>query len=473
MTLLVRDPDLGEEPEHERGEPPVRSSALVLRPELVLLGVAALGTALLHAAFTPGHWAETWSHGLFFAVVAWLQLALAVAIVAHPSRRVFALATLNILVIATWGISRTIGAPFGPNAGVAEDVGVPDLVATALEGVIVLGSAVLLWRSRGGRGFRVVRGSRWLVSGAAVMCVVVAALSTAVLTPRYAGEHTHGTVSTTGLAADGHNHGAAGTTGAGAVPVLSGNTPCEKSGPPASQGSLQDAEGHNHGAAGTTGAGAVPVLSGNTPCEKSGPPASQGSLQDAEGHNHRGPVEQIPIDRPTSELLQQQQALARGVAEKYPTVADAEAAGYQASTTYVPCIGAHYTNIALVLPPFDPAAPSELLYDGTRPDSKIVGLSYLVLHPGGAPDGFAGPNDHWHQHNGNGGLCFSTKTQQVIGAEEVTPEQCAARGGIKQELPDVWMMHDWIVPGWECSWGVFAPECAELGGTVGADAWTT
>ena len=53
------------------------------------------------------------------------------------------------------------------------------------------------------------------------------------------------------------------------------------------------------------------------------------------------------------------------------------------------------------------------------------------------------------------------------------PADCAARGGTKKVLADVWMMHDWIVPGWECSWGVFAPECAELGGTVGADAWTT
>ena len=33
------------------------------------------------------------------------------------------------------------------------------------------------------------------------------------------------------------------------------------------------------------------------------------------------------------------------------------------------------------------------------------------------PDGFAGTNDHWHQHNANGGLCFG-KGGTVIGGEE-------------------------------------------------------
>jgi hypothetical protein len=430
MSVLVREPELGEDPEREAGHPPVRSSALLLRPELVLLAAAALGTALLHAAFTPGHWTETWSHGLFFAVVAWLQLALAVAIVAHPSRRVFALATLNILVIATWVISRTVGAPFGPNSGVAEDVGVPDLIATALEAVLVLGSSVLLWRSRGGRGFRVERGPRWLVSGAAVGCVVVAAISTAALTPRYAGEHTHGTVSTTGVAAD----------------------------------------GHNHGGAGATGTAAVPVLTGNTACEKAGPPVTDSQTTDSEGHNHRGPTEQLPIDQPTSVALAEQQARARAAALRFPTVADAEAAGYHLSAPYVPCIGAHYTNIGLVgALNFD--TPSELLYDGTTPDAKIVGLSYLIFNPGGEPAGFAGPNDRWHQHNSNGGLCF--RGTAVIGGEQMTRDQCTALGGDKHELPGIWMLHDWVVPGWECSWGVFAPECPELGGKIGASAWTS
>src|SRR3954454_14051283 len=110
MSLLVRETELGDE--RYGPEPRAPRPAAVLRPELLLLGAASLGTAVLHAAFAPGHFTETWSHGLFFAVLAWLQLALAVALVAFPSRRVFALGTLNLAVIAVWVMSRTVGAPF-------------------------------------------------------------------------------------------------------------------------------------------------------------------------------------------------------------------------------------------------------------------------------------------------------------------------------------------------------------------------
>ena len=33
------------------------------------------------------------------------------------------------------------------------------------------------------------------------------------------------------------------------------------------------------------------------------------------------------------------------------------------------------------------------------------------------------------------------------------------------------MVHDWVVPGWECGWGIFAGECPELGGRVGGTAF--
>ena len=422
MTLLVGDRDEQDASfDLDELETPMARPIAVPRSQLVLLAAAALGAAVLHAAFAPGHFAETWSHGLTFAVIAWLQLALAVALIAYPSRRVFALGLLNIVIIGVWVMSRTIGTPFGPDAWTPEDVGIPDLIATTLEALLVMGSAGLLWRTRG-RTMKVIAGPRLLLWGAIAGTLVVAVASTVALTPRYAGEHTHG--------------------GAG------------------------EAIGHTH-----DGAAAAGGLTGNTPCEKSGPPASEGSITDAQGHSHRGPTEQIAVDEATMAQLADQQAHARAVAAKYPTVKDAEAAGYYASTVFVPCIGAHYTNIGLV-GPFNVDAPSELLYDGTRPDSKIVGLSYLIYHPGGEPDGFAGPNDHWHQHNANGGLCFSNTNGMAIGAEDTTPQQCAAMGGNKHELPDIWMLHDWVVPGWECSWGVFAPECPELGGKIGADAWT-
>lgn len=130
------------------------------------------------------------------------------------------------------------------------------------------------------------------------------------------------------------------------------------------------------------------VLTGATPCEKAGAPASEGQVLDGEGHFHRGPTEQDPLNRATHMQLEDQQIQARAVVAKYPTVAAAVAAGYRQSTVYVPCIGAHYTNVLLAVG-FNPSAPSELLFEGTRPDSRIVGLSYLVYHPGGAPDGFA------------------------------------------------------------------------------------
>src|SRR5260221_1338229 len=158
---------------------------------------------------------------------------------------------------------------------------------------------------------------------------------------------------------------------------------------------------------------------GTSPCEKAAPtPASPGQVAGGSGgtsalktpaqvaaaeHGVRGKVAPVPLTKSEQSALAAQMAAAKTVTRAYPTVKDAVAAGYRMSTPYVPCIGAHYTNISLV-GTFDAAHPSELLYAGTSPNSKILGLSYLVYHRNGPPPGFAGPNDRWHQHNANGGL---------------------------------------------------------------------
>lgn len=242
--------------------------------------------------------------------------------------------------------------------------------------------------------------------------------------------------------------------GAAAVLLVDPGPPPVQAGASPAVVAALGAAGHSHGAV-TSG------LTGTTPCELSGPPASAGQTE----HGHRGPFPWTAITDPaTRDLLAQQLATAHQVTLQYPTVKDAQAAGYYMTTTYVPCIGAHYINPGY-LGGFDPAHPAMLLYTGTTPDSKIIGLSYAALSGNAPPEGFAGPNDIWHQHNLNGGLCI--RNGVVVGAESTSPAACAARGGTKVKLDSLWMMHAWVVDGWPSSWGVFSSEHPDLGGKVG------
>jgi hypothetical protein len=117
-----------------------------------------------------------------------------------------------------------------------------------------------------------------------------------------------------------------------------------------------------------------------------------------------------------------------------------------------------------------------LIYDGVSPTAQIVGLMYLGMGQSGvAPEGFAGPNDHWHRHSG---VC--QKAGKVIFPvdADVTEAQCTAKGG-SYMATTTWMVHAWVVPGWESSAGVFSHEnpnlpCADgtfntddIGGCIG------
>jgi hypothetical protein len=217
---------------------------------------------------------------------------------------------------------------------------------------------------------------------------------------------------------------------------------------------------HDHGAAtsgtgGGTPSGTDPATAGAALAEEITGNTVPAALHD---HGHGSTVyPDQPMDGATRDLLAKQLETARTIALRYPTVADATRAGYIMVTPFVPLIGAHYLNLRYVDGTFDPARPEMLLYDGTRADSKIVGLSYFVSSRRGQPDGFAGPNDHWHQHIG---LCI--KGTVVVGGESITPEECTRRGGNKVALSDMWMVHVWEVPGWESPQGVFSPEQEDL-----------
>ncbi len=383
-----------------------------------LAAVLSLTVGAVHFGYAPHHLADDWAHGWVFLAIAAYQCSFALLIVARPRRWVWASAiVVNVAILATWVVLATVGLPFGPEALQTESFSTPSNISSVIEGIIiVLAIVALAFPALLQRPSRERISLRFAALAIGTVAVVLGAI---MLTPNYTAAH--------------------------------------------------ESAGNGHETAGNAHGDATEVSSTLSPCELSGPPASPGQVAtDAEGHSRRGSTPQVELTRDERVTLTAQQDLARSVVTKFPTVADALAGGYQKSTAYIPCIGAHYTNARLVIS-FDPAKPSELLFDGTNPDSKLVGLSYLVFHLNGTPEGFAGANDVWHQHNSNGGLC--SKGGLVVGGEAMSAEDCAAIGGRKSANKNIWMMHDWIVPGWECSWGVFAGECPELGGRTGGTAW--
>jgi hypothetical protein len=170
-----------------------------------------------------------------------------------------------------------------------------------------------------------------------------------------------------------------------------------------------------------------------------------------------------PLDRATRAELAEELAAARAVAMQYPTVADATAAGMFLAGGFAPGSGAHYISLSGISGsgPIDVTKVNSYIYDGTSPDSRIVGLMY---YSNAKAEGFAGPNDHWHRHSNvcinwhgaNGGLEVPFPADA-----EVTRTQCARAGGSLMPITG-YMVHAWVVPGWESPQGVFSHENPNL-----------
>ena len=150
------------------------------------------------------------------------------------------------------------------------------------------------------------------------------------------------------------------------------------------------------------------------------------------------PAEQDELDR--------QWETAVAAAARLDTAAKANAAGYFIASTNAPGVGVHFVNWELIDKPFDPAAPSMLLFDMSGADPVLAGFSYW-LRSDVPPAGFAGANDHWHQHSG---LCI---VNGWVDREEVEgPSLC---GGSYLGGRDLWMLHAWVAPGFANRWGDF------------------
>jgi hypothetical protein len=125
---------------------PDRNPARVLSAIAVASIVA--GAINIAAAATVGRAAT--QNLAFFALVAAAQLGWgAVALVRAPRWWLALGAAGNLVVAATWVVSRTAGLPAGVYAGIKLPIGFPDALATALEVAIAVGAAALMIQRRG------------------------------------------------------------------------------------------------------------------------------------------------------------------------------------------------------------------------------------------------------------------------------------------------------------------------------------
>jgi hypothetical protein len=113
----------------------------------LLLVVALLGTAAIHAAVGPQHRTHWAIAGVFFLLLTAAELAVAGRLLLRPERSsLVAVVAVTSAPLALWAYTRSVGLPFGPSAGVADAIGLPDIVAVGLQICALVGAVVLLRR---------------------------------------------------------------------------------------------------------------------------------------------------------------------------------------------------------------------------------------------------------------------------------------------------------------------------------------
>ena len=364
------------------------------RPLHILLAVSLGGSAVLLFAMSSGH-----LHGARATagiVAALAQLALAVGALTRPTRVLFGVAAAaNVAIAAFWLAAE------GPQTVSAATAG----IGVALSAVIVLVAVAL--------ALRPTLGTTWS-SGTSVIGSVV---PVAVAALAIAGLFT----TTTAVSAPAASRPSASLGGSAAALALSGTVKV----PGENSKTFQS------------------IVAGNA--------TEQTELK-----------KWVPLNAADQAVLTDQLSQALQAAERYPTVASAKAAGMILAGGMAPGVGAHYQMISAetfkgINPDgsVNPQYPGSWIYASTADNAPVVGVMYESFGDS-APSGFIGPNDHWHRHsnvcvqysNGKIGVPFAAD-------QNVTPQECADVHGTFMKKT-VWMVHAWVVPGWESPQGVFS-----------------
>jgi hypothetical protein len=179
------------------------------RSDVVRIGLAlaSAGAGAIHLAVLPEHAREWWLFGLFFLGTGVLQPVWALLILLRPSPRLLLAGALgNAVVIALWVVTRVAGLPFGPDLGEREPAEFIDVLATAYEFLIVVGSlALLLGEPTGERPLRPAM--RTLVPSVLAACALaLTGVAVGASATDDGHHHTHGAHSTAGHEEEGAGH---------------------------------------------------------------------------------------------------------------------------------------------------------------------------------------------------------------------------------------------------------------------------
>jgi hypothetical protein len=144
-----------------------RHSQLVLKLR-GSLALASASAALIHVMAASHHFSEWWLFGTGFVVMAVLQAASALTFERFDWRLApHAALVINVPIVLLWVWSRTLGLPFGPEAGEPEAIGIADTLCTVTE-IVLIGGALAVQRGASERAL-----SRW--STAAVVVALAGA----------------------------------------------------------------------------------------------------------------------------------------------------------------------------------------------------------------------------------------------------------------------------------------------------------
>jgi hypothetical protein len=359
-----------------------------------LLAAFSLGAGVIHLAVSGEHYQLSWMHGMFFAVVGWLQISWAVAVILRPKRRLLTAGVLlNAGIIGVWVMSRIWGVPVGPEAWTPESIALADALSSGCEfGIVALSLAVLVQPATAQHELR--PGFAVPVVGAAGLGVaVVASLAAATgygLSPQYAATSDH-------AAHSGHgSHSGHGPT----VEVVNGKAKVV-----------------------TSGAAVANSPYDPTRIDLSGVPGVTSQEQARAEHLVAITVARLP---------------------QWADPATALAAGYHSIgdgvTGFEHYINWSYINDDKIL---NPDFPESLVYRVSGGTKTLVAAMYM-LRPGSTLDDvpdIGGPLTQWHIHDN---LCFTADPQapRVAGLTD-------ANGNCRSplvKLAPVPMIHVWIVP---------------------------